>query len=244
MIKINKTKIENIFYDCLYPIFCLNCGKFISNENKHYLCVDCFKTIPIYSALFCPVCFKRISIIKKCHHNNKSYLDFLGCATDYENEPVKNLIHEFKYNFVKEIKITLGDFLINYWLKISSDLEINPKEIYVIPIPLSSKRYNWRGFNQSEELAKIFADYFNFPLLTNVLIRQKNTLPQAQLTKKERLFNLIDAFKIKNDSKSLIKNKTIILVDDVYTSGATLQQAAKVLKQNDAKKIIGLVVAK
>lgn len=244
MLKI--TKLKNIFYDCLYPIFCLNCGRFISNENKHYLCSECFKTIPIYSSLFCPICSKRISIFKKCHHSDKqSYLDFLGCASDYENELIKNLIYEFKYNFVKEIKFTLGDLLINYWLKISLGFNINYSKFCVIPIPLNSKRYNWRGFNQSEELAKVFSNYFDLPLLDNILMRKKNTYPQAKLVKEERILNVKNAFQLKNDrAPFLIQNKNIILIDDVFTSGATLQEAAKVLKKNGAKRVIGLVIAK
>jgi len=81
------------------------------------------------------------------------------------------------------------------------------------------------------------------PLVNNVLIRKKNTPPQVQVENFEnRLNNIIGAFQIKNSS--LIKNKKIILIDDVFTSGATLQEGAKILKENGAKEIIGLVIAK
>jgi len=237
-------RIKNFISDCLFPIFCLNCGVFIKAEERRYLCSNCFKNINIYSALFCPICLKRIGVLKKCYHSNKkSYLDFLGCATEYNNPLVKNLLHCFKYQFIKEIGLTLSDILIVYWTKIWPDVKARFSNCLVISIPLYHRRFNWRGFNQSEELARVFANYFRLPLVNNVLIRKKNTPPQVQVENFEnRLNNIIGAFQIKNSS--LIKNKKIILIDDVFTSGATLQEGAKILKENGAKEIIGLVIAK
>ena len=113
----------------------------------------------------------------------------------------------------------------------------------LIPMPLHSSREKERGFNQSELLAEIISKTFNLPLEKNILIRAKNTRAQAELTDwEERQANLQNAFTVANPEN--LKGKNIILVDDVYTSGATMSAAAETLRASGAKKIIGLVLAK
>ena len=238
------TRIKNFIYDCLFPIFCLNCGTFIKNEEGRYLCPICLKTIPLHSSLFCPICLKRIGLLKKCSHSDKpSSLDFLAAATDYENPLIQKLIHLYKYQFIKDIRYTLTDIIISYWEKIWPDLKTQFGESLVIPIPLSRQRFKERGFNQSEEIAKIFADHFQLEINNQILVRLRNTPPQAKIENyNDRQLNLQNAFGLQNTLPSGKKN--IILVDDVFTSGATMQEAAKVLKQNGAKRIIGLTIAK
>jgi len=236
-------KIKNLTLDCLFPIYCFGCGKFLKSELKTYLCDECYNKIPLYSGLFCPLCFKRLAEgnLKKCQHSDKkSHLDFLAVAADYENPAIKELIHRYKYNFAKEIKWTLAKILIDYLRK---SLPFNLTEYHLLAIPLFSRRFNWRGFNQSQEIAKILSQSLKMPLLDNCLVRHKRTTSQAELKDFEkRKLNVQNAFSLK-DSLS-IKNKNIVLLDDVYTSGATLEEAAKVLKNNGAKRIIGLVIAR
>ncbi len=112
----------------------------------------------------------------------------------------------------------------------------------VVFIPLHHSRERKRGFNQAKLLAEIVAKNFNLEL-KNVLMRVKNTPPQAQAENREkRRENLFGAFTIIDPDE--IKNKNIILIDDVYTSGATMSEAARVLKSRGARKIIALVAAK
>ena len=123
----------------------------------------------------------------------------------------------------------------------------------VVAVPLHKQRIRERDFNQAELLAKEVAEYFSLPLNANVLIRKKYTPPQAKTKNhKARRKSLENTFEISPEftkrcvaeNKNLLKEKTIVLVDDVFTSGATLSEAAKVLKQAGAKKIWGLTVAK
>lgn len=167
-------------------------------------------------------------------------MDFLGYATCYEISVIRDLIHNYKYRFAKNIKNTLANILIIYLKKSLDDWD----DWIIIPIPLYHSRFNWRGFNQSEEIAKIISQQFNWPILNNTLIRKKKTTEQAEIKEKERRQkNLKDAFGLSSCAKD-IKNKKIILLDDVCASGATLEEAAKILKSAGAKKIIGLVIAK
>lgn len=238
-------KIKGLFLDLLFPRYCFSCKKFLkTGENFPYLCRDCLEKIPLFSSFFCPVCFKRIpgGKLKKCQHSPfKSSLDFLGSATEYQGV-VKELIHAYKYQFAKEIALTLAHLLISYLQKSFPEPLTN---YTLLAIPLHPSRKRWRGFNQSEEIAKILSQELKMELFSDLLLRQKKTKPQVELKNfQERKENLQEAFVINPSKISLLQKRKIILIDDVFTSGATLQSAAYVLKEAGAKRVIGLVIAK
>jgi ComF family protein len=114
------------------------------------------------------------------------------------------------------------------------------KDALLIPIPLSKKRLLWRGFNQSEILARELVTAFNYSI-SHDLKRNKYSRPQAELSEQERLNNIKDSFFW---AGTALEGKTIILIDDVITTGATLNEAALTLKKYGAGKIYGLVLAK
>jgi ComF family protein len=111
-----------------------------------------------------------------------------------------------------------------------------------MPVPLGKRRLKWRGFKQAEELAKELSSFLKIPLVSDCLIKIKETLPQVELSEKEREENIKGVFKIKNDEKIL--GKKILLVDDVYTTGSTMKECARILKRAGAKEIIGIVIAR
>lgn len=236
-------KIKNFILDCIFPTYCLGCGRFLKSEAKTHLCPNCQNKISVNSGLFCPICFKRLAAenFSKClHSNKKSALDFLGIAVSYENPLIRELIHKYKYSFAKEISWTLSEILIRY-LEKSFTGDFN--KYCLMAVPLHRQRFNWRGFNQSEEIAKILSQRFSLALKNNCLVRQKKTVSQAEIKDfQKRKDNLQNAFVLKNPK--LIENKNIILVDDVFTSGTTMEAAAAALKSGGAKRIIGLVIAK
>lgn len=124
-------------------------------------------------------------------------------------------------------------------------LEINHwsfKNFIIIPIPLHSGRKRQRGFNQAELLGQFIAKDMNLEFC-DTLKRIKNNKPQAKMKNhEERAKNIAGCFKIKNPE--IVRGKNILLIDDVYTSGATMNEAAKILKENGARKIIAVVLAK
>ncbi len=248
----NKTK--NIILDILFPPICLNCQKYLKNKNK-FICDNCFNAIKFNNTLFCPVCRARLADGKKICHYDTLYL--LAAAGNYDDVILRNLIHYFKYKSFKNLAPVLGEIILKYFKTCrlwpasaakrgerASPLAGNLKlETYlIVPIPLHSRRERERGFNQAKLIAKIIACHLNL-LFVNGLERIKNNKPQANLKDNEaRIKNMTNCFKIKNPE--LIKGKNIILVDDVFTSGATINEAVKILKENGAKKIIALVIAK
>lgn len=117
------------------------------------------------------------------------------------------------------------------------------KEIVLTPVPLSSKRLRSRGYNHAELLANGLGTKFGFEAFS-ALERIRDTKPQYKLKKEERTENVRGAFVMSHNVKFDIKNKTVILVDDIATTYATLRECTKVLKQNRAKKVFAVVFAK
>ena len=115
-------------------------------------------------------------------------------------------------------------------------------DFILIPVPLDKKRLKWRGFNQAEEVGKELYKFFNIPLISDCLIKIKQNLPQIELSGKQREENTKGVFSVK--TKELINGKKIVLVDDIYTTGSTMEECAKVLKTVGAKEVLGIVVAR
>ena len=231
-------KLKEAVLDIIFPPVCLYCSaNLIAKEKETGFCDNCLSKIVIHTALFCPVCKARVPETKKICHKDSPFL--LGAATEY-NGLTKAIIHQFKYKKWTKISSLAGRFLIHYFNRLGP---LNFQNFSFAPIPLHPKKKKERGFNQSELLGKILAEKYNLPLLTGVLSRDKETKPQAGLKDWQvRRQNLQNAFSVALPDQ--IKNKNIILIDDIYTSGATAQDAARALRQAGAKKIIVLVFAK
>ncbi|MDP2598648.1 MAG: double zinc ribbon domain-containing protein [Candidatus Liptonbacteria bacterium] len=253
------------FLDILFPPACLNCRTGILAGTV--LCEKCIKIVRLNKNLFCGRCSARIprlraysaeatsaakagqgsggqvggqagfAAIKKICHKDFPYT--LGAATQYDSATVKNLIHALKFRCIKRAAEPLAALLIEYAAGLALQLENHS----VIPIPLSRARLRRRGFNQAELIARAFAGYFSLPLETESLVRIKNTKPQSE-TKRliERRGNISGCFMARDPNA--LRGKNIILIDDVTTSGATLFEAASVLKAAGARKILALTVAR
>jgi len=238
---------KEFILDILFPKFCLNCKK-----EGSYLCSDCLSLIDISDRIYCPFCkYPKIVLDKRtCKSCRKTKnLDGLYCATSYNNFIVKNLINKYKYEpFIKELKTSLSLLIIYHLLIINNSISENTniKEIFkdflIIPVPLSKKKIKRRGFNQSEEIAKELSTFLQIPLINNCLLKIKETFPQAQLKEKEREENIKNVFICNTPEK--IKNRKILLIDDVFTTGSTMEECAKVLKKSGAKEVWGVVIAR
>jgi len=145
----------------------------------------------------------------------------------YNNKLLARAIHLYKYQFIKDLAKPLGKLLAKKALNLNYDL--------IVPVPLHQKRLRWRGFNQAELLAKEID-----PAKTiNALIKIKNTKAQMRLAKEKRIFNVRDCF-VCQDNR--VKDKIILLVDDVKTTGSTLKECSRILKQAGVKKVIPLTL--
>ena len=228
--------MTKFFLNLFFPKKCLGCG-----TADVYLCPDCFNKIEISLNNTCFFCGKITWQGKICIDCEKrNYLDRIISAANYKNPLVRDLIKNFKYHYVKELAQPLSQFLIKS-LALCGTLDF-PHNAVVLPIPLYKTRHRTRGFNQAELLAQKIADYFNLPLETNILKRIISAEPQANIKDDEkRKANIKGVFDV---NPAAVRGINIILVDDVATTGATLIEAGKILKNNGADKIWALVVAR
>lgn len=170
---------------------------------------------------------------------NRNFLTGLFVVCDYEDKIIQKAIHFLKYGFARDLRHLFRLVLANSPVKTKFTTK---KERVIIPIPLHPKRKRFRGFNQSEILAEEISAFLKIPVKNNILVRKKYSRPQVGLDKKQRNKNIQDAFGL--DSRLEISGQSVILIDDVYTTGSTMNEAAKVLKKGGVKEVIGIVIAK
>ncbi len=161
----------------------------------------------------------------------EKYFDEIYCLGDYEDPMLGELIKACKYKFVKELCEDLGELL-------AQEIELKKLDGVIVPVPLSKRRMAWRGFNQVEEIARVIAVKNNLPS-SFCLMRVKHKKAQAKLSEAERLENMKDCFEVVGEVP-----KTVILVDDVITTGATINECSRVLRFAGAEKIVVLALAK
>lgn len=224
------SKLVLFLADWLFPKECVGCG-----IEGSWLCPVCRERLSWQPYQVCLICGAETDG-KICPGHNWA-LDKVVAAADYNDLLVKDLIKICKYHFSKEAAQELADLLWLFWQKQNISFH---REVIIMPTPLSRRRLNWRGFNQAAILAKMLAENLQFEY-SDKLIKIKNTKPQVSLLAHDRLSNLRDCFVWRGQA---LTDKTILLIDDVATTGATLNECAKVLKQAGAKRVWGIVVAK
>ena len=193
--------------------------------------------IKISDTFFCVVCKARLPQQKKiCHKDSHCYL---GAATSYREQKVRDWVWRLKYRGETGNARPLAALLAAYLKNLNLPLE----KYLIVPVPLSSQRFRERGYNQSELIADLLKEKLGVEVASDILVRIRHTTPQAELNEpKKRADNVAGAFTVSELPKN--KRAKIILLDDVCTSGSTLQEAAKALKKAGFKNVIGLVVAK
>ena len=241
MIKVFKYA-KNFILDLLFPPFCIGCGR-----EETYLCQDCASRIEILEYQYCPFCNtpKITPDGKTCPSCRKSKnLSGLYSATSYQDPLVKKMISLFKYKpFIKELSKPLTSLIIAHF-QILGKMPEDFNQFTLIPVPLHKKQLKKRGYNQSAELAKEISLRFKIPILNNALVKIKQTISQTKLNRTERLKNVRGVFEINPSFSASIKNKKILLVDDVFTTGSTMEECAKTLKKAGAKEVWGVTIAR
>jgi len=232
-------KIHRFILDVLFPVTCLGCGK-----EGTWLCETCLALLPLEDEHVCPICEKMVTPSgRTCFAcRKKSSLDGLLAAFSYDRDLVRHAVHHYKYRFIPELHVPLGCWLAASLLQ--SDL---PVPDLIIPVPLHPRRLRWRGFNQSQLLAHAISDQltpgFPVPVCPDVLQRQRYTLPQMGIKdKSQRRCNIEGAFAFSPGAE--VQNKSILLVDDIATTGATIFECARILKEAGAKQVWAVVIAR
>jgi ComF family protein len=226
------TKLKGIALDLLFPRWCVGCGR-----EGDFICPDCFRSLPRIHPPLCPRCGQPQPSAVVCPACVGWSADIDGVRAPFKfNGAVRQAIHQLKYQNVRAIAALLGQWLSDY-------LQANPLPGEVlVPVPLHRKRLRERGYNQSRLLALELSRLSGLPLVEDCLVREHYTTPQARTPSlDERRSNVAEAFSCRDRR---LESRRVLLIDDVATSGATLDACARALKSAGAGSVWGLVLAK
>ena len=231
--------------EIIFPKTCPACKKGINDKGgrETHLCADCWDKIKMNAPPFCYRCGRRLKsqnltknicpvCIRRPLHFDRAFSPCL-----YEG-PVKELIHEFKYRSKEYLGPLLSKLMIDFIREYSLPVDFVD---YVIPVPLYKSKLREREFNQARKLSEPLAREFHKPLLDGALIRRRPTASQTGLEEIERFRNVEDSFAVVN--AGAVKNASLLLVDDVLTTGATSSEAARALKDSGAGVVFVLTLA-
>lgn len=236
----------NDLINFVFPAKCRICNELLLSLKEKYICNDCFSKIEFVTPPYCDKCGKKLKesfsnvekpLCSECQ-SIKRHFSLARVVGIYEGT-LREGIHILKFEKKIGIHNPLGELLVNYLKEYQMDL-ISQVD-FIIPVPLHRRRLNSRGFNQAQLLAIYIEKYFNIPLNLD-LKRIRFTPPQMNLDRKQRLQNIKGAFEIKNHK--LICGKCILLVDDIFTTGATVDECSKVLIKAGVKQVFVLTLAR
>ncbi len=215
--------------DLLFKRSCPLC----SRQSTETVCPDCLSRILPVSPPYCRFCgAPGPTGAVRCHQcEGRTYAFKLARSFGLYEGNLKRLIHHLKFYGLRELSAPLGNLLI---LGFRNYPELSDIEL-VLPVPLSEERLKERGFNQSELLAKHLARGIHRPFDSKILHRMKNTAPLFSRNRKEREQELDNAFIVRNPA--VLKEKHLLLVDDIYTSGTTAQACSNVLLKEGARSV-------
>lgn len=220
----------------LYPLHCPVCDKIVPfGQDK--ICTDCIPRLKLLTPPWCMRCGKKLADeAEYCADCRAGRHYFERGRSLYEYGSAARSIYRFKYGGRREYAGFYGEQAVEYLKDFISS--ISPDGL--VPIPLHPKRKAKRGYNQAELLAREIGRRMKLPVYPDLLARVRNTVPQKQLNPQERQNNLKKAFNIPGND---VKLKTILLIDDIFTTGSTIDEAARVLKLSGVKCVCFLTLA-
>lgn len=236
----NKKNFKEWLLDIFYPrhIKCIFCSGELNENADKDTCENCADKLPfIYSA--CPKCGNVMNngetgVCFECKTKNYEFEQAVA-VFEYSGK-VANAIHDFKYNGNKPNYEPIGE----YMCETLASWGIEPDLITYVPMTKTKQKQ--RGFNQAELLAKYIASHFAIPV-AGVVEKVKENLNQASLDSHDRQENVKGCFKVKKEYRDLLKDSTVLLIDDIFTTGATTNEVSKILKTAGVSKIYVLTFA-
>jgi ComF family protein len=225
--------MENIF-DYFLPKQCLEC-----NIQGSYICKVCLERVPLAKQI-CPVC-KKYSLEGRAHKfcKGSDTLDGLYSIWCYRGIVRKALIttkYKYVYQVIKELSSQAS-------IEIKKFKILNNKRVVLVPIPARKDRVNWRGFNQTNIITRVISKDLGLKTNERLLIKTGKNPPQTGLSKENRQKNIKDTFRVNRNIK-VDKNALLVIVDDVWTTGSTINEVTRTLKENGFDKIWGIVLSR
>ena len=235
--------------DWLYPPRCRACSESIPGRDREYFCSTCWPQIQLVAHPLCTICGRPFPNASGDDHTCGVCLErspqftrahSWACYPREEatEHPLRQVIQKFKYGR----KVALGKPLGRLMARGCEEFLRACNAQTIIPVPLHPKRLRWRGFNQSVLLARQIGCAYKLPLDCFTLYRKIDTPPQTRLPEEDRRKNIRGAFAL--NGETALDGKRLLLVDDVYTSGATVNECSRVLKRGGAREVFVLTLAR
>ena len=234
--------VKYLLHFC-FPRVCASCGRDLSWRAEEFLCSTCIQELAHPGPLICRRCGVNLpgggAHCYACRGSKaKQYKCKVIRSAWIFNTPSRALVHSLKYAGADYMAASMGKQMARNFCRYP---ELAAAEV-VVPVPLYPAKLRARGYNQSERLAHYFARHTGLKLVTNALKRTRNTISQTELNRKGRLTNMVGAFTCVQAAE--IKGKVILLIDDVATTGATLEGCAVALKAAGAKQVLAYTYAR
>lgn len=225
-------RIIDFIIDCLFPRRCPVCHDIV-DEMGELICEKCKGKLIYVKEPYCMKCGKPLSTSEKeyciqCEGNERNFIE--GRSVFIYDDVMRKSIYSFKYNGRQEYAKFYAKEIVRQLLPKIKEWKAEA----IIPIPLHKSKLIKRGYNQADLIAKELSNLTNIPVYSNYLLRTRKTENQKNLTASERGKNLKNAFKIGQNN---VKFKTTILIDDIYTTGATIMSATEVLSEYGVEKV-------
>ncbi len=234
----------NRLLDFLLPSTCSFCRSPVGDSEAPFFCSACWNDFYEFAGPVCPSCGRPFDSSEtllhspehRCSDCRKSppLFDQALSAGQFEG-PLREAIHQFKYRPCRSLGKPLGDWM-------AKQARLLAAVDMVMPVPLHIRRLRQRGFNQALLLAHRVSVSYKAPLSYDNLVRVRPTIPQVELRGNDRIKNVQGAFALRRPGK--VKGKRIILIDDVFTTGATMNECAAVLKNADASQVTAFTLAR
>jgi len=212
--------------DLLYPPHCVACGRLGA-----WLCAECIETMPLLNA---PIRRRWGWMTAKVGLGNPSHLAGVRSVAIHA-PPLLQAVHALKYDGLRALAEPLGDLLAEQWRRAPFPVEM------IVPVPLHDSRRRRRGYNQSVLLARAFGRRVCLPLREDLLARERNTCSQVGLSREERWVNVRGAFRCRLGE---LRGRSVLLLDDVMTTGATLEACADALLEAGAREVWALTLTR
>ena len=234
-------RAKTAIIDLLFPPHCVAC-----HRPSAWLCSDCLQAIEAIQPPVCQRCGLSLgdlqtadsseSLCKRCQQAPLQLDGLLAYA--FHSGPLRKAIHQFKYEDLRSLAEPLGQLMAKGWTALAPQ-DLQPDVI--VPVPLHPSRQRQRGYNQAALLAKEFGASLRCPVVDDVLVRIKATAPQVDLDAQERRVNVRNAFRCKDTSLS---GKHVLLIDDVCTTGSTLESACAALQETGTVSVWAYTLAR
>lgn len=224
-------RLSTSVLDLLYPPRCVGCQRL-----GEWLCITCRSQIALIKPPWCPCCGRPMTREQLCNvcRDTPSFIEGIRAVAYYEGI-LRNTIHRFKYRNKQVLAAPLGSLLVDYMAGYPMPADV------IVPVPLHPRRLAERGYNHSALLAKCLSQTLGWPVVEDSLIRVRHTQPQMEQPDAEaRRGNVQGAFVCRDDR---LANARVLLIDDVYTTGATLQACGQALHQKQVRSVWALALA-